>query len=76
MEMVRLIGLILVVAACGSVKRPFDDAAVPASQELLSGAGRVKGPTFTLDVEIGHSFSQQRATGTTLRIQGNAAVKP
>jgi hypothetical protein len=88
--MVRLVLSVLLVTACGSVSRPFDDAGVPASEggidaaplpptpsrELVNGAGRLKGATFTLDVEVGHAFGQQKATGPTYRIEGNTAVKP
>jgi hypothetical protein len=66
-----------------------DDAAVPdappdvpeqppptPSRDLVGGAGRLSGATFTLEVEIGHPISQEPARGTTYTIQGNAAIKP
>jgi hypothetical protein len=76
-------------AACGSVSRPgtehdasTDDIdASPEtppgeSREVLGGAGRVSGPTYTLDVQIGHPVSQEPAAGPTHTLEGNAAVKP
>jgi hypothetical protein len=53
------------------------DAVPPtASREIVGGAGRLTGGTYTLDVEIGHSFGQQPASGPTYTIEGNAAIKP
>jgi hypothetical protein len=46
------------------------------SRELVGGAGRLQGATYTLDVEIGHPVSQQPASGATYTIEGNAAIKP
>jgi hypothetical protein len=46
------------------------------SREIVNGAGRLTGATFTLDVQIGHGISQERASGATFTIEGNAAVKP
>jgi hypothetical protein len=97
--MVRIVclSIVVLVAGCGSVKRPFkedagvkDDAAIdaaidapppdallsPPSQEITGGAGRAAGPTYTIDVQLGHPVSQQPASGTTYRLEGNAAIKP
>jgi hypothetical protein len=46
------------------------------SRELVGGAARMSSTTYTLDVEIGHAFSQQPAKSATYTIQGNAAIKP
>jgi hypothetical protein len=46
------------------------------SREIVNGAGRLTGATFTMDVQIGHGVSQVRASGATFTIEGNAAVKP
>ena len=84
------------LVACGSVKRPFDDAngglidaridggmvdAPPQppptpSREIITGGGRVTGPTYTLDVEVGQPIDQRPASGPTYTMEGNAAVKP
>lgn len=49
---------------------------VGQSREVVSGARRVSGPTYTFDIEIGHPFQQKKITGTTYTLEGNAAVKP
>jgi hypothetical protein len=80
------------VAACGMTARPFDDGGLNAdagvdrdaepqlpptpARELVGVAGRVAGPTYTLDVELGHPVSQQPASGATHTLEGNAAIKP
>lgn len=74
-------------AACGDVTRPGTggdggppdanpQAAATPAREIVGGAGRVTGATYTLDVEIGHPVSQEPATGATYTIEGNAAIKP
>jgi hypothetical protein len=50
-------------------------AATP-SREIVNGAGRVSGATYTFDVEIGQPLGQQPVTGSTYTLEGNAAVKP
>ncbi len=77
------VGLLVLLAACGSVKRqPGEDAGPPGnsppvpSSGIISGAGRLTSATFTLDVEIGHLVSQQPATSSTYRIEGNSAIRP
>jgi hypothetical protein len=53
------------------------DAPPPiSSREFISGAGHLKGQTFTLDVEIGHPIDQRSATGATYKIEGDFAAKP
>jgi hypothetical protein len=83
--------LLLVVAACGSVKDAAkddaglpDDASIDAppqlpltpGREVVGGAGRLTGTTFTFDVQLGHPISQQPITSTTYKVEGNAAIKP
>jgi len=46
------------------------------AREIVNGAGRLTGATFTLEVQVGHGFSQNTASGPTYTIQGNTAVKP
>jgi hypothetical protein len=45
------------------------------AREIVSGAGRMTGATYTLDVEIGVPFQPQKATGGTYTIQPNTAVQ-
>jgi hypothetical protein len=76
--------LICVAAGCGDVTRPgTGDGGPPdanpgagAAREIVGGAGRVTGATYTLDVQVGHPVSQEPASGATYTIEGNAAVKP
>ena len=69
--------LLAVLAACGSVKRPFKDDAPPTpSHEVVGGAARLSSTTFTFDVQLGHPISQQPVTSATFRAEGNAAIKP
>ncbi|MBK9032089.1 MAG: hypothetical protein IPL61_12350 [Myxococcales bacterium] len=49
-------------------------AALPA-YELTGGAAGLRGARFSADVQIGHGFDQA-PVGTTIRAEGNAAVKP
>jgi hypothetical protein len=46
------------------------------SRDIVGGAGRVSGATYTLDAEIGFGVSQQPTSGATYTMEGNAAVKP
>jgi hypothetical protein len=50
--------------------------AAPPGSELNSAAGRLTGTTFTLDVQLGHPIGQQQIQGATLRLEGNAPIKP
>lgn len=63
---------------------PADGAATPdapvapptESREITGGGARMTGATYTLDVQIGHGLPQNKATGATYQIEGNAGVKP
>jgi hypothetical protein len=82
---------VALTAACGTTTVHQGDAApvpvdaappdaeppdeVRAQREIVSGGARVGGGTMTVDVEIGHAFAQQRATGGSLTLEGAAAVK-
>ena len=70
-----------------SIEPPIDapDAAVDApidgpqplpGQEFTGGAGRVGGPTFTMDVQLGHPVGQQSLQSGTYRLEANTPVKP
>lgn len=59
----------------GDIDAPPPTPPTP-SREVVGGAGRVRGTTFTFDVELGHPIGQQPARGATFTLQGNAAVKP
>lgn len=72
--MFRIMCLLAALAACDSVKSSPPTPHQPAA--LGGGVGRLTSTTYRLDVEIGHSFNQQRVTGTSYRIEGNAASKP
>lgn len=87
--MVRLTALVLLVAAaCGNIYRndpeppptPPPDARPDAAQlhearEFVGGA-RMKGATYTFDVEIGHPVQQGKAAGATYQFQASPAVTP
>lgn len=52
------------------------DAAVPLpAYELTGGAAGLRGTRFSADVQIGHGLDQA-PVGTTIKAEGNAAVKP
>lgn len=52
------------------------DAAAPLpAYELTGGAAGLRGTRFSADVQIGHGFGQA-PVGTTIKAEGNAAVKP
>ena len=57
------------------VDAPPQPPATP-SREIVGGAGRLTGATYTFDFELGHSVGQRPATSATYRIEGNAAIKP
>jgi len=46
------------------------------SREIVTGGVRMQGSTYTFEVQVGHPYQQSRATGSTYRFEGNAAVKP
>lgn len=53
------------------------DGAIPlAGQDISAAGGRVTGPTFTLDVQIGHPTAQNPAQGATYRLEANTPIKP
>ena len=88
LALLTLLGL----SACGNITRKGDDGGVPKdttsidgspdaqmvgqSREVVSGAGRMTGATYTLDVEVGHPISQKKISSATYTLEGNAAVKP
>lgn len=89
--MVRLTALVLLLAAaCGSINRndPYDagysepppspspDAAQLHEAREFVGGARMKGATYTFDVEIGHAVQQGKAAGPTYQFQASPAVKP
>jgi len=84
--------VLLVAAACGNINRnnPYDagsealppppDAQPDAAQlhearEFVGGA-RMKGATYTFDVEVGHAVQQGKAASATYQLQASPAVKP
>lgn len=87
--MVRLTALVLfVAAACGNIYRndpgdagvseptpPPDAAQLHEAREFVGGA-RMKGATYTFEVEIGHAVQQGKAAGATYQFQASPAVMP
>jgi hypothetical protein len=67
--------LLLFAAACGEVTAPLPPLPTEA-REVTAGGGRVRGATFTLDVQLGHPLRQGRVSGPTYALEGNAAVRP
>jgi hypothetical protein len=65
---------LLLVAACGEV------VATPPtpteSREVTAGGARLRGTTFTLDVQIGHSLRQTTVAGPKFVLDSNPAVRP
>jgi hypothetical protein len=63
----------------GAIDASIDGAiaATPRSgAELVSAAGRVRGGTVTMDVELGHWVEQGTATAGSRRLVGAAVVYP
>ena len=54
----------------------IDASISPNSLELTGGAGHLTGPTYRMDVQVGHPYAQRAATSPALSAEGNAAVKP
>ena len=54
----------------------FDAAPPSPAREILTGGGRVTGPTYTFDVTIGHGFEQKPMKGPITTAEGNTAIKP
>ncbi|MBS1151953.1 MAG: hypothetical protein H6Q89_3651, partial [Myxococcaceae bacterium] len=44
--------------------------------EIVSASGRAQGGGFTLEMQVGHSLSQQPMTSGSTKLEGGAAVKP
>jgi hypothetical protein len=69
-------------AITGSGEDPDDQSTAPDTsshatpgQELVSGAGRIRGGGIVMEVQIGHFVTQRETTDGTRRIHGNAVVK-
>jgi hypothetical protein len=89
MQLVRLAlsAMFVVIAACGSTRPAMEDAAPAAPDaapsptsstqpfEVVSGAQRIAGGRFTMDVEIGHGFDQSSTTGGAIALDGAATIK-
>lgn len=53
------------------------DGPLPSPGQEFNGAGgRVGGPTFTMDVQLGHPHGQQQLQGSTYRLEANTPIKP
>lgn len=52
-----------------------DAGLAPPGAEFNASGGRMTGGTFSMDVQLGHPIGQQRITGPTLRLEGNAPIK-
>jgi hypothetical protein len=52
-----------------------DAAQLHEAREFVGGA-RMKGTTYTFDVEIGHPVQQGKVSGATYRFQASPAVTP
>ncbi|HEX3479605.1 MAG TPA: hypothetical protein VHT91_31495, partial [Kofleriaceae bacterium] len=74
-------------AACGSISNPksdpgvghdagIDEPPLREARELVNGAARMTGTTYTFDLQIGHAVQQGKAAGATYQLESNAAVKP
>jgi hypothetical protein len=76
-------------AARGDAPPPIDAGAEPGDaasavdapdpspgHELTSSANQVRGATFTLDVELGHGWSQTSVDGATFHLESDPAIKP
>ena len=72
--MLRIICLLAVIAACGSMDAP--QLPPTPGQELVNSAGRLKGTTYTLDVELGRVIAPKPASGSKYRIEPDTTVKP
>ena len=63
-------------AAVDMAPPPIDGPQPLPGQEFTGGAGRVGGPTFTMDVQLGHPVGQQSIQSGTYRLEANTPVKP
>jgi hypothetical protein len=45
-------------------------------RELVNVAGRATSASYVMDVEVGEPIGQRPITGTTYRLEGNAAISP
>jgi hypothetical protein len=54
---------------------PPDAAQLHEAREFVGGA-RMKGATYTFDVEVGHAVQQGKAAGATYQFQASPAVMP
>ena len=48
----------------------------PPGQNITSASGRMTSTTYTLHVEVGHGYGQQRAASATYQLEANTAIKP
>lgn len=52
------------------------DAGPARAAEVVNGSARVRSGTYTLDVQVGNTFSPTRSNGATYRVDVNPAVSP
>ncbi len=64
------------VDAMPPIDAAVDSAPPSPGQEFTGAAGRVGGPTFTMDVQLGHPHGQEQIQGSTFRLEANTPVKP
>jgi hypothetical protein len=50
--------------------------AARSQREIVSGAGRAKAGTITIDVEVGHGIAVRKSTAGGKTIEGAPVVKP
>ncbi len=67
-------------AGDGGIDPDAPDGAVappsPRGQELTTAGGRLVGPTFTLDVQLGHATAQAAIESSTYSLEPNTPIKP
>ena len=61
--------------------QPPGDAIIDASplqeaREFVNAGARITGPTYTFEIQMGHAAQQSSVTGSTYKLEGNAAIKP
>ena len=55
---------------------PADAAPVTPARDVTSAGGRITGGAYTMDVQLGGSFSQAPAKAAGTTFEANTAVKP
>lgn len=72
--MTRLWLVVWACFACACASANGDGSSAPPSHGVVSGAGRIRGGGFHMDVAVGHAFAQQPVTSSAGKLKSASPV--